>query len=227
MLNSFCVIPARSGSKGLKDKNILDLGGKPVLSYTIEACKQSGLFKEVYVATDSEAYADIARTYGATVPFLEPEEMAGDTIPSSDPLIYFYDKLKYTSDLVWCMQPTSPLRSVEDIINAYRIMEDNQSCNYVLGTTIIDPHYFHWALKDKDSGMSYLYFGKEMLVDRSQLKEIVYRPNGAIKVGRTDAFLKDKNFFGDNIMRVEMPEERSIHIRFQLDLDLCRVLLNR
>lgn len=227
MTNSLCVIPARSGSKGLEDKNILDLKGKPVLAYTIEACKESGLFKNVYVATDSKCYADIACKYGAEVPFLEPEWMAGDTITSTEPVIYFYEQLKTNVDFLWCMQPTSPLRSVEDIINAYKIIENDSICEYVLSTTIIDPHYFHWALHDTDSNMAELFFGKEILVDRSELKEMVYRPNGAIKLGRTQSVLKSRNFFGNNIRRIEMEEDRSIHIRSEIDYEICKLLLSK
>ncbi|SFR58681.1 acylneuraminate cytidylyltransferase family protein [Anaeromicropila populeti] len=225
MLKSLCVIPARSGSKGLKDKNILDLSGKPVLAYTIEACKNAGIFSEVFVATDSEVYAEIAQKYGALVPFLEPEEMAGDLVSSAEPLLYFYEQLKKEYDLLWCFQPTSPLKTAEDIINAYKVLEENPECQYVLSTTIIDPHYFHWALEERENGMTELYFGKKMLVDRSLLNP-VYRPNGAIKVGRTEKVLEYRHFFGDHIMRTEMPEERAIHIRSQFDLDLCRMLVS-
>ena len=227
MLNSLCVIPARSGSKGLVNKNVLDLCGKPVLAYTIEACRKSGVFRKIYVATDSEEYADIARKHGAEVPFLEPKDMANDIVSSTDPVIYFYNQLKSSAELMWCMQPTSPLRNADDIVNAYKILESDKKCEYVLGTTIVDPHYFHWALQDKENGMSELFFGKEILVDRSELKDIVYRPNGAIKVGRTESVLKTRNYFGDNIRRVEMPEERSIHIRSILDYNLCKLLLSK
>ena len=227
MGRSLCVIPARSGSKGLKDKNILELCGKPVIAYTIEACIRSGIFEDVYVATDSEMYAEIAKKYGAKVPFLEPSELAQDHIPSLDPVLDFYEKLDQNYEYIWCMQPTSPLRSDKDIVEAHNIICGDPRCEFVLSTTIIDPHYFHWALVDRADGMAEMYFGKEMLVDRSQLKDIVYRPNGAIKVGRTASVLKDRSYFGDNIRRVEMPEERSIHIRSRYDFELCRFLLTQ
>ena len=225
MLKSFCLIPARSGSKGLKDKNILDLCGKPVLAYTIEACKASGIFDEVFLATDSEKYAKIGERYGAVVPFLESEALAGDSITSTEPVIYFYENLQIRSDLLWCMQPTSPLRSPEDIQRAYSILASDKKCNFVLGTTEIDPHYFHWAMTDDE--YTSLYFGKEMLVDRSELKLKVFRPNGAIKAGRTEAVLRYRNFFGDRIKRVDMPEERAIHIRSMTDFLMCEMLLAR
>lgn len=226
MSRSLCVIPARSGSKGLKDKNILELSGKPVLAYSIEACIKSGIFEDVYVATDSKQYAKIAMDFGAQVPFLEPVEIAQDNNSSLDPVLYYYEKLGQEFDYIWCMQPTSPLRSAEDIINAYHIIENDPNCEFVLGTTVIDPHYFHWALSDREDGMSEMYFGKELLVERDELNT-VYRPNGAIKVGRTKSVISENSFFGDHLRRLEMPEERSIHIRSQFDFDLCNFLIER
>ena len=224
-MRSLCVIPARSGSKGLKDKNILDLCGKPVLAYSIECCLQSNLFDEVFVATDSEEYAKIAKRYGASVPFLEPEEMAADDVSSTEPLLYFDELLGRADDLLWCIQPTSPLRSVQDLIDAHKLFEEDDECDFVLGTTKVDPHYFHWVLKDGDNGTAHLHFGSEVMVDRSLLRPLVYRPNGAIKVGRRAAVRKYKHFFGGRIKRVEMPEDRAIHIRSKLDLDLCRIIM--
>ncbi|WP_167956009.1 acylneuraminate cytidylyltransferase family protein [Anaerosporobacter faecicola] len=226
MKKSLCVIPARSGSKGLKDKNILDLCGKPVLAYTIEACKESEIFDDVFVITDSEEYADIARSYGAEIPFMESKEMAGDLVSSAEPLLYCYDYLKRDYKLMWLFQPTSPLKMADDIVNAYKVFESNKYCEFVLSTTEIDPHYFHWALEDLNSGMSEMYFGKKMLKDRTELSP-VYRPNGAIKVGVTDSVIRWRHFFGDNIVRTTMPEERSIHIRNQFDLDMCEMLLKK
>ena len=80
-------IPARSGSKGLKDKNIKQFCGKPLMAYTIEAAKESGLFSEVFVSTDSEQYANIARQYGADVPFLRSEALASDTASTDDAVL--------------------------------------------------------------------------------------------------------------------------------------------
>ncbi len=227
MSNSLCVIPARSGSKGLKDKNILELCGKPVLAHTIEACIQSGIFEDVYVATDSPGYAQLAEQYGAKAPFLEPKELAYDHVSSLAPVLDYYEKLGTEYDYIWCMQPTSPLRSAEDIRKAYQIIEQDPDCEFVLSTTVIDPHYFHWALIDRTDHMAELYFGREMLVDRSELKDTVYRPNGAIKMGRTRSVLQEKHFFGNHIQRIEMPEDRSIHIRSRFDFDLCRFLLEQ
>lgn len=237
--NSFCVIPARSGSKTLKHKNILDLCEKPVLCHTIKACLDSQIFDKVYVATDSREYADIAVKAGAEVPFLEPADMAGDMIGSSVPLIHLYKSLildnlssseteKALDDhILWCMQPTSPLKNANDIIRGHEIISSNKECDFLVSVSDIDPHYFHWALESDDKGFSNLYFGEKMLVDRSLLRPVVKRPNGAIKAARARALLKYNHFFGPNLMTVSMPEERSIHIRTSHDLDLCRFMLSK
>ena len=81
-MGNLAIITARSGSKGLKDKNIKPLKGKPLLAYSIEAARKSGLFEEVYVSTDSEKYAEIAKEYGGDVPFLREKENANDTASS-------------------------------------------------------------------------------------------------------------------------------------------------
>ena len=83
-MNNLAVITARSGSKGLKDKNIKMLKDKPLLAYSIEAAKQSGIFSKIFVSTDSERYAETARKYGADVPFLRSEKIAGDSASSWD-----------------------------------------------------------------------------------------------------------------------------------------------
>ena len=109
-MKNIAIIPARSGSKGLPDKNIRLLGGKPLLAYTIEAAIQSGCFDTVHVSTDSEHYAEIARQYGADVPFLRSAALATDTASTWDAVreaLCRYAELGKTFDTMMLMQPTS------------------------------------------------------------------------------------------------------------------------
>lgn len=117
-MKNIAVITARSGSKALVDKNIKLLAGKPLLAYTIEAAKESGCFDTIMVSTDSEKYAVIARDYGAQVPFLRSEATSSDTAGSWDvvrEVICQYKELGEVFDSVCLLQPTSPLRTAEDI----------------------------------------------------------------------------------------------------------------
>ena len=110
-MRSIAIIPARSGSKGLPDKNIRPLNGKPLLAYSIEAALASGLFDTVHVSTDSERYADIARQYGADEPFLRSAETSSDTASSEDAIrevLRRYEEIGQHFDAFMLLQPTSP-----------------------------------------------------------------------------------------------------------------------
>lgn len=112
------LIPARAGSKGIKKKNIIELCGKPLISYSIEAGKTSEYVDDVVVTTDSMEIAEIAQAFGAWVPFLRPEELASDKAKTIDAVIHALDWLKengYIYDIIVLLQPTQPLRRTEDI----------------------------------------------------------------------------------------------------------------
>ena len=126
-MKNIAIIPARSGSKGVKDKNIGDLCGKPLIAYTIEAAINSGEFYEVMVSTDSEKYAEIAKQYGANVPFLRSAVTSSDTASSWDmveEVLKKYAEIGASFDTFCLLQPTSPLRTAEDIKNAYAIFRE-------------------------------------------------------------------------------------------------------
>jgi len=117
-----CLIPARSGSKRVPGKNIHPLAGIPLIAYTIEAAKQSGIFSSIIVSTDSEEYAEIAREYGASVPFLRPEEISGDLAPDIQWVEFSLNKLKEMGKIYDCfsiLRPTSPFRLPETINRAW------------------------------------------------------------------------------------------------------------
>ena len=117
------LIPARAGSKRVKNKNIKPLGGHPVIAYTIAAAKESGIFGDVIVSTDSEPFAEIARHYGASVPFLRPDEYAGDRSPDIEWIEHALGRLRDEGTAYECfsiLRPTSPFRKAETIQRAWR-----------------------------------------------------------------------------------------------------------
>jgi len=117
------LIPARAGSKRVKNKNIKPLGGHPVMAYTIAAAKASGVFGDVIVSTDSEQFAEIARHYGASVPFLRPDEYAGDRSPDIEWIEYTLARLRDEGKAYDCfaiLRPTSPFRKAETIQRAWQ-----------------------------------------------------------------------------------------------------------
>ena len=117
------LIPARAGSRRVTDKNIRSLSGHPLMAYTISAAHQSGIFSDVIVSTDSSHYADIARHYGADVPFMRPSELAGDVSPDVDWLLYTLERLKSQGreyDCFSILRPTSPFRLPQTIRRAWQ-----------------------------------------------------------------------------------------------------------
>jgi CMP-N,N'-diacetyllegionaminic acid synthase len=130
LMENIAIIPARSGSKGLKDKNIRLLTGKPLMAYSIESARDSGCFSEIMVSTDSAEYQRIAVEYGANVPFLRSSETSTDTAGSWDvvrEVLDGYAKMGRRFDSVCLLQPTSPLRTAEDIKLAYEKYSENNA----------------------------------------------------------------------------------------------------
>jgi CMP-N,N'-diacetyllegionaminic acid synthase len=129
-MENIAIIPARSGSKGLKDKNIRLLTGKPLMAYSIESARDSGCFSEIMVSTDSERYQQIALQCGANVPFLRSEATSTDTAGSWDvvrEVLDRYVEMGRRFDSVCLLQPTSPLRTAEDIRLAYKKYSENNA----------------------------------------------------------------------------------------------------
>lgn len=128
-MKRIAIIPARSGSKGLKDKNIKELNGKPLLAYSIEAALDSKQFDKVFVSTDSQIYADIAIQYGADASFLRSDKNSTDTAGSWDVVREVIDTFKSMGeeyDEIMLLQATSPLRTSEDIINAVELLKEKE-----------------------------------------------------------------------------------------------------
>ena len=221
-----CTIPARGGSKRLPRKNLRALAGKPLIAYTIEVARQSGLFEIVYVCTEDEEIADVARACGASVPILMPEELCGDLVASHIPcqhLAAHLAGLGRPTDTLVCLQPTSPLRSVDDLRAAVNKFQGNDF-NFLVSVTPVDPHDFHWAVVPNGDDDWRMYFGNEYMKERPLLPP-VFRPNGSIKIARLPALAQVGHFFGERMSVVETPPERSVHVALEFDLKLCELIL--
>jgi CMP-N,N'-diacetyllegionaminic acid synthase len=221
-----CAIPARGGSKRLPRKNLRSLAGKPLIAYTIEVARDSGIFDKVYVCTEDKEIADVALSCGASVPMLMPEELCGDLIASHIPCQRIAAHLAtqgIPTDSLACLQPTSPLRSVDDLRLAVKKFEEGDF-DFVVSVTPVDPHDFHWAVEPGDNNYWHMYFGSKYLKERPLLPP-VFRPNGSIKIGRLPALEQIGHFFGERLGVIETPPERSIHVALEFDLKLCETLL--
>lgn len=222
-----CAIPARGGSKRLSRKNVRDLAGKPLIAYSIEAARDSGLFGEVYVCTDDAQIAEVAVRYGALVPRLMPEDLCGDLVASHVPCQFMASEISkagHSFESLLCLQPSSPLRSPEDIRGAVNLHQQG-TFDFVVSVTPIDPHYFHWAVVPTGETYWKMFFGTEYLKERPLLP-VVCRPNGSIKIAKLSALSSVGNFFGERMGVFETPEMRSVHVATEFDLRICEAILN-
>jgi CMP-N,N'-diacetyllegionaminic acid synthase len=226
-MGNLAIIPARSGSKGLKDKNIKLLSGKPLLAYTIEAARESGLFDEIIVSTDSQEYADIAKQWGATVPFLRSNELSNDTASSWDAVkevIERYKNLGTEFDTVALLQPTSPLRTSNDIIEGYNVMKVKEA-NFVVGVCEMD-HSPLWAnTLPEDLSMENFIRPEVVKVPRQNIPTY-YRINGALYIVKVDYLMKTPDIYADRSFALVMRKENSIDIDDQLDFTIAEVLIS-
>ena len=224
-MSRIAIIPARSGSKGLQNKNILPFNGKPLLAHSVEAALKSGLFDVVHVSTDSEEYAAIAREYGADVPFFRSKELSLDTSSSWDTVIEVlenYKKLGLTFDTVCLLQPTSPLRNYLDIVDAYDFM-DKMSADAVTSVCETDHSPLWTTLLDSTYSLRE-YRKRSKQVPRQKLAKY-YRINGAIYIRRI-CYASVINLVSDNEVAFVMPRERSVDIDTKLDFIISEILAN-
>lgn len=225
-MNNLAIIPARSGSKGLPDKNIKPLAGKPLMAYSIEAALESGIFDTVYVSTDSEKYAETARKYGADVPFLRSKEASSDTASSMDAVweaLHNYELESKTFDTVTLLQPTSPLRTAEDIRCAHRIMVE-KGAEAVVSVCEVD-HSPLWCNTLPENGCMDGFLIPEAYLPRQSLRTY-YRLNGAIYMISTAALLRKKRLVYDaDCYAYIMPRIRSIDIDEPVDFLIAETLM--
>ncbi|WBW95441.1 acylneuraminate cytidylyltransferase family protein [Oceanirhabdus sp. W0125-5] len=221
------VIPARGGSKGIKNKNIVKLQGKHLIGYTIEVCKESLYIDEYIVSTDSEDIKEVSELYGAKVPFYRPEHLASDSAKSIDVVLHVLDKVERNSgkyDIVVLLQPTSPLRTVEELDNAIvefvkRGGESLVSVCECEKSPILMREILHGKLTEIVN-----FRGNNL---RRQELPIYYMFNGAIYINTVN-MLKNKNCFVDeDTIPFIMDRENSVDIDEEKDLIIAEYYLNK
>lgn len=220
-MGNIAVITARSGSKGLKDKNIMELCGKPLLAYSVECALQSGEFDKVFVSTDSPQYAGIAEKYGADVSFLRSEENSGDTSGSWDvvrEVIHRFEKKQEFFEHIMLLQPTSPLRNVSDIRNSFLLMQE-KAANAIVSVCEME-HSPLWS-NTLGNDLCMDHFARDKYFDmRRQDLPAYYRLNGAIFLVTREE-LERSVMLKDRCYAYIMPAERSIDIDTAFDFKMA------
>lgn len=223
------IIPARAGSKRLKNKNILTLNNKPLIGWTIEAGIKSRYIDELIVSTDSDKIAKISKKYGAKIPFLRPKNLAKDKSKTSDvvkhAINFYHKKFNKFFDFILILQPTSPLRNNKDIDKAIEFMFKKKADAVISVCELNHPPI--WSGKLPKNKKMNKFFEKSGFKNRSQDQKKHYRLNGAIYICSLDKFLEQNSvFLQKNVFAFEMPREKSIDIDTELDFKIAKSLIS-
>lgn len=222
------VIPARSGSISVKDKNIKPLGGEPLMAHTILTGLKCKLIDKLIVSTDSQEYAKIAESFGADVPFIRPEELATDTATTESVLKHALEtieiKTKRQVEIVVLLDPTSPFRTVEDINKCIQGLEKPETESVVTVCEVDHNPYFVMGTVNQDDYFDYPLIKLEKPIYRRQDAPRVYRLNAAVYAIKRELILREERFTNKTRV-VEMPIIRSSHIDTLEDFLLAEFLI--
>lgn len=227
IMKNLAIIPARSGSKGLKDKNIRLLNGQPLLKYSIDAAILSNVFDEIMVSTDSAVYAEIAKDGGASVPILRSEANSGDKASSSDVIIEvlnYYEQVGKEFDTFCLLQPTSPLRKAEDIVSAYSLFNKKQAKAVV---SVCEVEHSPLWCNVLNSDCSLERFLPDSAKGQRQNFKQYYRINGAIYIANIKQFLDDNDLYVKNSYAYIMDKKRSVDIDTIDDFEYAEYLIKK
>lgn len=222
------VIPARGGSKGVKDKNIVPVAGKPLIAYTIESAQESKHLSRAVVSTDSAHIADISRSYQGEV-IMRPAELARDDTPIIPVIKHALQTCEQqygeVYDLVVLLQPTSPIRQGADIDNVLDILDQHEDCDAVISVVPMqDIHPARMYRLDADMNMHAL--DPKLEAARRQDIQPVYYRNGAVYAIRTRVLLEKNSLMVSRKRAYIMPLERLVNIDDERDLHIANVLVN-
>jgi CMP-N-acetylneuraminic acid synthetase len=218
--NVLGVITARGGSKGIPGKNIKELGGKPLIAYTIEVAKKSNLITHLIVSTDDEEIAGVCRKYGAEVPFMRPKELAEDATPHlpvmQHAISFMEKKLGIPFAVAVILQPTSPFRLVEDIDTTIaKLIEAGADSAVSLCEMESNVHPMKAKKLDGDRVIPYCMKEEEGI--RRQDLPVAYKRSGAVYAIKRDVLMKSKRLYGDMVVGHVVPKERFVDIDNPLD----------
>jgi CMP-N,N'-diacetyllegionaminic acid synthase len=230
MSDILCTICARGGSKGVKNKNIRLLNGKPLIAHTIEQALASNLFDNVVISTDSDQISEVAKKYGGEVFFKRDEVLSSDTAGKLDVIkdafikseAHYGKKYKYHIDL----DATSPLRDVADITESFKQFLKDKNENLITGMHSRRSPYFN-LVELGESGSIGLSKTLESPVVRRQDVPQTFDMNASIYIWTRDALLNQTTLFDQSTGLYVMPEERSIDIDSELDFEFVEFLMEK
>lgn len=229
-MKRICTICARGGSKGVVNKNVREIAGKPLLAYTIQQAQQSKLFDIIAVSSDSQQILDIAKSFGVDHIVKRPDELATDAAAKLPVIQHCVDSVEKEINVIFDtlvdLDATSPLRSVKDICNAVEMLENNKVSNVITGMPARRSPYFN-MVKVNNQGTAELVQKLDCNIVRRQDAPKCYDMNASIYVWSRKGLFEYETLFHHDTLLYVMPEERSIDIDSPLDFLFVEFLLQR
>lgn len=219
------IIPARGGSKGIPHKNIMPIVSKPLIAYSIEEAKKSKYIDYTLVSTDDDEIKKVSLNYGASVPFLRPEELSNDSAKSIDVVLHgveYLNKQGEKFDYVVLLQPTSPLRTVKDIDEAIELLVKEEGKSLVSVCESEENPVLMRTIENEKLVPIVKFNGGDL---RRQLLPEVYIFNGALYINQVDMLVHEKTFVNEETIPFIMDRYKSIDIDDILDAKLVEVIL--
>lgn len=223
-MKKIAIIPARAGSKGLRDKNIIDLCGKPLISYSIEAAIKSNEFDRIIVSTDSKEYGEISIRYGAEVLY-RGENLSNDNASTYVVIEDLLRRIDEPFEYFMLLQPTSPLRDEKHICDAIHIFEENLD-KFDFLVSVKEAEHGKVLVNTIDEDGSLKNFDTDFSCYKRQIHKD-YSPNGAIFIAKPDAYLEQKHFFGEKSLAFKMNKVDSVDIDDVLDYEIAKICIKK
>ena len=222
MSKPLCIIPARGGSKRFPGKNTALFNGKPLVTHAIEVAKESGVFSAICVTSDDPEVINIAKEHGVDSIHERPADLASDTAQLKTVCFTLLQE-NPTYDCFALLIPVSPLRTAEDIKNAYKLLQSDD-VNTVF--SIVSHAHPPQTAVCINNGYLELFFGHENLKTTQQLTPL-YHHNGTIIFCKTASFIEEKEFYGSKVVPYKMTADKSVNIDEPIDLEWAEFLLSR
>jgi CMP-N-acetylneuraminic acid synthetase len=221
---NLCIIPARGGSKRIPRKNILPLNGRPLISYTIRAAIDSGVFTDVIVSSEDQEIIEVALKEGAKVD-RRPVHMAGDTVTKVEVVKEFLERKQSEEkyDTVTALLPTCPFRTAKHLKEAFDIFKANPSIPFLIGVTAYE-FPIQLALSPIDDKRMKMTFEDGYKITRSQNIEARFHPNGAMYMATVQAFFDKGTFFNETMLTYKMSTVRSFDIDYPYQFEIAEIL---
>ena len=229
-MKRLCTICARSGSKGVPNKNIRLLGGKPLIAHSLLQAQLSGLFEAIAVSSNSKEILNISKKYGADYSIFRPQELASDSASKLPAIQHCVNQVETISgenfDVIVDLDVTSPLRLTEDIEGAVRLLEDKNISNVITGCPARHSPYFNLVERDEDG---YVCLSKtlEQNIVRRQDAPKCFDMNASIYVWKREGLIGSESIFNADTLLFVMPEERSIDVDHEWEFEYVEFLFNK